>query len=195
MAVIRTFIAVPVPPDVVRAAAEARARCGHIRDAVRWVPPERIHITLKFLGDTETDRVAAASALLKRAAAATAPFRLVAGGLGVFPTVKRPRVLWMGITGDTAPLITFARQLDAELTSLGFAAERRPFKAHLTLGRFTAKSDPRRLVDTLLAAAGGAAAAFSAERVVLYQSELTPSGAVYTPLAAVSLTGGDGPAS
>lgn len=188
---IRAFIAVPMPPEVVRAATDMRTRCSKIRGAVRWVAPEKIHLTLKFLGDMDADRVAPVGKALAGVAAAAGAFRLAAGGLGVFPSVKRPRVLWMGIRGETAPLIVFARQLDDALTGLGFAAERRPFKAHLTLGRFTAKCDPRQLADTLLSAADADAVPFSAGRVILFQSELKPSGAVYTPLAAVPLTGGD----
>ena len=138
-----------------------------------------------------TDRVGAVSDLLENVAGAAGPFQLKAGGLGVFPTVKRPRVLWMGITGDTAPLIAFARNLDARLAGLGFAEETRPFRAHLTLGRFKAKTDARRLTQILLDAAEIEPAAFSADQVILFKSDLKPSGAVHTPLAAIPLTDGD----
>jgi len=186
---IRAFIAVPVPVDVTRAAETARARCSSIEKALRWVAPERIHLTLKFLGDVDMARVAAVNALLEDAASAR-PFALTAGGLGVFPSVKRPRVLWMGVTGETARLIDFARLIDARLADLGFEPEKRRFRAHLTLGRFKGKTDPKRLTDVLVSAAGNEGVAFTADRVILFQSELKPTGAVHTPLAAYPLTAG-----
>lgn len=184
---IRTFIAVPVPETVRRAAADVRTRCAAIARDLRWVAAERIHLTLKFLGDVDPDQVA----VIRRRLAETAtagPFRLAARGLGVFPTVKRPRVLWMGIAGDTAPLIAFARRLDAALADAGFPPEKRPFRAHLTLGRFKGRTDPRQVADLLVSAAPETVR-FDADEMVFYQSDLTPSGAVHTPLAAFPLTG------
>jgi len=192
---IRAFVALPVPAVVGRVAANARTLCTGIDGVVRWVAPERIHLTVKFLGDMDDGNVPAIHALLTETAAATGPFRLAVGGLGVFPSVKNPRVLWMGITGDTPALVDFARQLDTALTTLGFAAESRPFRAHLTLGRFKAKTDPQQLVDIMASGGEMTAASFLADRVVLYQSELKPSGAVYTPLTEVPLSGGDGASS
>ncbi len=186
---IRAFIAVPVPVDVIRAAEAARTRCSEMSGGLRWVASERIHLTLKFLGDVDMSRVAAVKTLLAGAVSA-APFALAVAGLGVFPSVKRPRVLWMGVTGETARLIDFAWRLDARLAALGFAQEKRPFRAHLTLGRFKKKTNPKRLADLLLAAAGTDSVAFVADRLILFQSELKPTGAVHTPLAAYPLTAG-----
>ena len=186
---IRAFIAVPVPVDVKRAAESARARCSDIQGSLRWVAPANIHLTLKFLGDVDMSRVAAVTALLADTVS-VASFALASGGLGVFPSVKRPRVLWMGVAGETARFIDFARLLDARLADLGFAKERRPFRAHLTLGRFKGKTDPKRLAGVLLAAAGTDSVPFEADRVILFQSELKPTGAVHTPLAAYPLTAG-----
>ena len=133
---IRAFIAVELPPAV-REAVEGVVRelRSGIGDGVRWVRPEGVHLTLKFLGDIDADSVPAISDGLDRCAASAAPFDLFLEGVGVFPNARRPRVVWIGLGGALEPLLALQHSIDRELEGLGFARERRPFTPHLTLGR------------------------------------------------------------
>ena len=133
---IRAFIAVELPPAV-REAVEGVVRelRSGIGDGVRWVRPEGVHLTLKFLGDIDAGSVPAVSRAMAQCAASAAPFDLFLEGVGVFPNARRPRVIWIGLGGALEPLLALQHSIDRELEGLGFARERRPFTPHLTLGR------------------------------------------------------------
>jgi 2'-5' RNA ligase len=180
---IRAFIAIPLPRDVKDRAREIQARLREAGLRLRWVKPQAMHLTLKFLGDIDRDRVPAIEQALAAAAASAGPLALAARGIGVFPTVKKPRVLWMGVSGETASLLAVHSRLADELALLGFQPEKRRFNAHLTLARAKGHLDPRRLVHCMETIGGLSAVPFTARRMVLYRSELKPDGAVYTELA------------
>jgi 2'-5' RNA ligase len=157
---------------------------------LKWVRPESMHLTLKFLGDVDPARVPEIEAALAAAAGAAPPFSLNARGIGVFPGMRKPRVLWMGLEGQLDRLAALQAAVESELARVGFPAEERPFKAHLTLARIKA---PLRipLSEALLSEAGeGESGPFPVERICLFRSELRPAGAVYTRLAEGILDGG-----
>ncbi len=185
---LRTFVAVPLPETVRDVAARLQDRLRHQGLSMRWVKPEGIHLTLKFLGDVSSDALDGIAAVLARVAAGAAPLDLRAAGLGVFPGIRQPRVLWMGIQGPTDRLIGLARRIDSDLADCGFAVEKRPFRAHLTLARARAPIEPRHLGEALAAEGGFDPVPFAAGEIVLYRSELKPDGAVYTRLATWPLT-------
>jgi 2'-5' RNA ligase len=149
-------------------------------DGVRWVRPEAWHVTLRFLGRIEASRVAPLARRASRELAELRPFALRLGPAELFPTPRRPRVVALGLAPQ-APLAELAQALERAVAAEGFAREERPFRAHLTLGRVRERSFPA--VDGIAAAAEE----FEVEEVVLFRSELLPSGARYTPLERVPL--------
>lgn len=169
----------------VRAALDAEiARLRPVGRDVAWVASGNLHVTLKFLGAVDEERIPAVSAAITRAATARPPFELVVQGLGAFPTLTRPRVVWAGLAEGASALRDLAAAVDRELTPLGFAPEGRPFAAHVTLGRVR---EPRRDPGLEQAIRAGAAldlGRLQVGRLSLMRSDLSPRGARYTELHA-----------
>ena len=180
---IRAFLALDPPPEVLRKIADIQTAIRkNIQGALSWVRPEGIHLTLKFFGDIAQDDVHAISKVVAGHAAGARPLNLEAKGLGVFPDTRRPRVLWLGISGEVERLIVLQQSIDQGLEACGFPREERPFRAHLTLARI---KSPRGLegLDSVLAGKGlESAGKFTATGLTLLKSELTPKGAIYTEL-------------
>jgi len=134
---IRAFIAIDLPQTVKAELAQTGARLARQLPAgsVRWVKPERMHLTLRFLGDTAVLQLPAIATQLDELTAHHAPFNLHLDKLGCFPNRKRPRVIWAGMAGNENALLALKQDLDERLASLGWEKEGRPYQAHLTLGR------------------------------------------------------------
>ncbi|MBT8338580.1 MAG: RNA 2',3'-cyclic phosphodiesterase [Desulfatitalea sp.] len=183
----RTFIAFALPGRVIRLAADLQARMKCRRVTMRWVRPENIHLTLKFLGDIRREQMDGVVSAMQAAARGVRPFDLDVQGMGVFPSIKRPRVLWMGLGGQIERLHDLHARLDDHLASAGHQRERRPYRGHLTLARIKAGVDPGRLLDVIEQEGGFSAEPFQAVELVLFKSDLRPQGAVYTSLSQVAL--------
>jgi 2'-5' RNA ligase len=112
---------------------------------------------------------------------------LTSAGLGVFPGIRQPRVIWAGIIGDTQRLLDLQRAVDAQLAAIGYPPEKRPFRSHLTIGRVKDRIDAQRLARSLADAGGFEAPPFAVEDVVLYRSDLQPGGPEYTTLRRVPI--------
>jgi 2'-5' RNA ligase len=180
---IRAFLAIDPPEEILREIGRIQERLQRmIRGEVRWVRPEAIHLTLKFFGDIPESAVASIAAVVEEAAAAEAPLTLSIGGTGVFPDQRRPRVLWLGMDGDVPRLLRIQQELEGGLRKVGFPAEERPFRPHLTLARIKSPRGLTGLERALEKGEGYAAGEFSAAGIGLIRSELTPRGAVYTKL-------------
>ncbi len=186
---IRTFIALPLPKTVLDQIRDVQERLKKERFSVRWVRPESIHLTLKFLGEIAEGELEGVAEAMKAAASQNRPCSLLAKGLGVFPGVKNPRVLWVGVAGDTVPLVKIQSDLESQLESKGYPREKRPFKSHLTIGRVKGRIDPKGLAEALREHADFSTPSFEAGELVLFKSDLKPSGAVYTRLATEQLVG------
>jgi 2'-5' RNA ligase len=184
---IRSFIAISVPETILQAIAKAQETLKGYDLAIRWVRKEGIHLTLKFLGNIGWDDVEEIQAAMKQAAKAFSPFTVRAEGIGVFPDRKRPRVVWVGVSGEVEVIRALQRDLESQLNGLGFPREKRPFKGHLTLGRVKGRLDPVRLGKALEVLGGFRTESFTAQSVVLFQSDLRPNGAAYSKLAEVPL--------
>ncbi|MDY6950781.1 MAG: RNA 2',3'-cyclic phosphodiesterase [Thermodesulfobacteriota bacterium] len=184
---IRTFIAISLPESVRQAMGEAQDRLRKARFNVRWVRREGIHLTLKFLGDIDKGKVEKIQAAMESATKDLGPFTLLGEGVGVFPDFSRPRVIWVGISGEMPLLLDLQRRIDVELKGLGFPKEKRPFKGHLTLGRAKGRLENRKLREALEGLSGFQTASFPVESVVLFQSILRPQGAIYNRLAEARL--------
>ncbi|MFO7496516.1 MAG: RNA 2',3'-cyclic phosphodiesterase [Desulfobacterales bacterium] len=184
---IRAFIAVDLPASVSQALQAAQDQLKSHHFDIRWAKPENIHLTLKFLGDIPPADLACILPALGAAAAAVAPFAIAARGAGVFPGIKAPRVVWAGLTGQLPALFALQRSVAQALATAGFPPEVRPFKAHLTLGRFKGRVRPADLLAALQALGQWASPTFRVDRVTIFQSDLRPGGAVYTPLGEAPL--------
>jgi 2'-5' RNA ligase len=186
---IRSFIAIELPDEVRRVLDQVQK---HLRDSVtgvRWVQPESIHLTLKFLGSILPEQVAAISAAVGEVAHGEPPLALNVSGIGAFPNARRPRVIWVGIVGEVERLGRLQTRLESAVESLGFQREERPFRPHLTLGRV---KDPRRPPDLTRALAETTVPAsnpFDVREILVYKSDLRPTGAIYTKLQHLPLAG------
>jgi 2'-5' RNA ligase len=189
---IRTFIAIELNEATHRALGELQAQLRHERAAhfVRWVAPENIHITLKFLGAVDAATVPALQRAIADTCAGTPPFTLTIEGIGVFPNLRRPNVVWVGAGGQVEIAVQLAQKIEGACAALGFARDDRPFAPHLTLGRVrrdVSPSDRESIGEMVANAKVGALGELRVERVSVMKSELSPGGSVYTRLAAVEL--------
>ena len=180
---IRTFIAIELPEKIGSAISKVQEGIRSYGFKIRWVRPENIHLTLKFLGNIKEADTEKVGKIVFESVKGYKPISLKAKGIGVFPGIKKPRVVWTGISDQLNLLTELQKTLDEKLEEIGFPKEKRPFRGHLTLGRVKAKIDPKRLSDALQEFAKFESESFSADRVILYKSELKPKGAVYTKLA------------
>ena len=183
---IRSFIAVALPDDVLSALSRVQEQLKSYGFRAKWVRPANIHITLKFLGDIDAGAIDAITSAMVSAAGGCAPISLAAKGIGVFPNIKRPRVLWAGLSGEVNLLVDLQRKLDDWLSDIGFAKERRSFKGHLTLGRFKARVNAKEIMRALTEFEDFGTQSFMVRELILFKSDLKPSGAVYSELEQIS---------
>ena len=151
---------------------------------MRWTRMEGLHLTLKFLGDIARNQVEPIVEVLHNIAQQHPPFHLVAQGVGVFPHVRRPRVVWVGLTGDG--VVALREAIDTALMPLDFPPEERAFTPILTLGRVRSPRGWDRVVALLKEHEHRYFGECTIDSMTLYQSDRRPDGAVYTPLASVS---------
>jgi 2'-5' RNA ligase len=135
MRTIRSFIAIPLAPDLHRGAARLIHRLKTPDDGIKWVPTDNLHLTLKFLGDVDNTEVPAVCEVIRSVARQFEPFELEFSGAGGFPAIDRPRVLWAGVRDQSGALCRLVSQLETELAELRFKPEPRDYRPHLTLGR------------------------------------------------------------
>ena len=187
----RTFIAIDLSDDVrgfLGARAERLRRSG---GDVRWVQPDRIHLTLVFLGEVAVERLSALEAAARGACAGFGPLALRAGGAGQFPPRGRPRVIWSAIDDPTGALLGLQKALAEAAAAFAEEVEDRAYVPHLTLGRVRGGRDLERLGEAVAAMERDAGPAFEAREVVIYRSRLSPQGPQYTALARVPLVKGE----
>jgi 2'-5' RNA ligase len=155
---------------------------------VKWVDPAILHITLKFVGWVPEKRVEDCLSLGREVAAASRQSKLILAGAGAFPNARRPRVLWIGATGDVDILAAAAGAFDRRMAEVGLAEpENRPFAAHLTLGRVRQDAKPPDLTEALAAFADEQFGEVPVEEFLLMRSHLQPSGPVYEKIGTFAL--------
>ncbi len=183
---IRAFVGVRIDPKMTQKISEVQSQLTRSLTGIRWVVQENLHFTLKFLGAVEEEKITSIIKAVGRVVRPARPFSLTAGGIGVFPDIRKPRVLWVGL--EAQGLQTLSQKVEAALEPLGFAPEKRGFKPHLTIGRwrnFTAKAQRlREEIDHWKDQDFGQS---TVEEVVIFQSILKPNGAVYSPLQIITL--------
>ena len=192
MNAIRAFIAIDLSPEIQErlddVISQLKERLPDI--SVRWVSARKVHLTLKFLGDISTSNLEMLYEIIRREAVEQSSFELSVGNLGAFPSVKRPRVIWVGIEAPSE-LYTLQKGIENESAHLGYARERRSFSPHLTIGRVSrnaSSSEVRSLSNVLSNCKVGFLGATRVSAVHLYRSDLRPDGAVYTQLFCADLS-------
>ena len=188
---IRSFIAIELPDELKLALARIQDKLKqHQPPWVKWVDPQRIHLTLKFLGSIGVDKISPISGAMEAAVRGISPFHLQVTNPGAFPNLKRVQVVWVGIGGETDRLKELQQRLETHLVPLGFSAEKREFSAHLTLARLRnqAASDERQRLGQLIAATRfETACAIKVDTINLMKSQLTREGAIYSKISSVGL--------
>jgi 2'-5' RNA ligase len=186
---IRSFLAIELPKPVLRKIEEVQGDLRLTHADVRWVNPEKIHLTLKFFGNIEESRIDAIFKSIEEPIRNTPPFSLKVRGVGAFPQLKNPRVIWMGLVNGKEVLASLQKQIEIQLGEIGFQPEDRPFHPHLTLGRMRSSRGKEELVGGMEKHREEEFGDFQIERVVLFKSDLRPTGPIYTPLREMKLGG------
>ncbi|MCM8794809.1 MAG: RNA 2',3'-cyclic phosphodiesterase [Candidatus Omnitrophica bacterium] len=182
----RCFIAVEPPEETRKEISRLQAELKQSGADVKWVEPGNIHLTLKFLGEIDEASIAS----LKEALSSTlrfSPFTMTLEGIGAFPGTTNPRVIWVGVHQGEKESKELAADVDGICEKLGFPKEERPFSPHLTIGRVRSRDRMAPLIKRLQVAEFRCAQPVAVDRIVLFQSVLSPKGPCYTPLAEISL--------
>ncbi len=183
---IRAFVGVRIDPDMVQKISEVQSQLKRSLTGIRWVRRENLHFTLKFLGAVKEEKVASIINALEQTIRAVPRFPINGRGIGVFPDIRRARVLWAGFVGEA--LGSLAMEVEKTLEPVGFEREKRAFRSHLTIGRWRnfdgrsemLKQEIERRKDHDFGESW-------VEEVVFFQSILKPEGPVYSPLRVISL--------
>jgi RNA 2',3'-cyclic 3'-phosphodiesterase len=184
---IRAFVALSLPADIIDHASDLQSALKARGLKLRWVKPRNVHLTLKFLGDIPVAVVSDIGLALQRASRGTPPLSLTVQGMGVFPGIRRAKVLWVGLGGQIEALQFLYSRIEDELADLGFAREKRGFKAHLTLARMKGPVAPRDLLAAVEQVGNYEPRPLRARHLILYKSDLRPQGAVYAPMVVIDL--------
>lgn len=191
MSVIRAFIAIDLSPEIRQKLEDISSQLrGELPSVpVRWVPAENVHLTLKFLGNVSVTNLTVLKDILKTEASNGSAFDISIGELGAFPSNRRPRVIWINVQAPSE-LEAVQRGIESETARLGYERETRPFSPHLTIGRVSRNANAgqvRRLGEVLDRYTVGFLGAMRVRTIQLYQSDLSPAGAVYTQLFSAEL--------
>jgi len=187
---IRSFLAFELPEEIKRVVTEISGEARKLPIQVRWVKVSSIHLTVVFMGDVEEADLPGIQEVVGQVCHGYAPFSLAVNGMGIFGPVRNPRVLWIGLEGHVDRMARFRHALHAGLKPLGIREEKRPFRPHLTLGRFRKGPNPGTVIDRFLSRYQDLSSPeCSLEKLVLFRSQLGPGGAIYHKLHSWPLTG------
>ncbi|NOX38064.1 MAG: RNA 2',3'-cyclic phosphodiesterase [Calditrichaeota bacterium] len=184
---IRTFIAIKISPELMQHCAALIDELKTLPAAVKWVKPETIHLTLKFLGNITRDQLEQVQQVVESVVRGEGAFELESAELGAFPSLDRPRVFWVGLAGNgQQQLMALQKKLESALAQIGFPEEARPFKPHLTLGRVKSSRQLTQVIGKIKSTAFPNIA-FPVKEVLIMRSELRPDGARYSVLKSFPL--------
>ena len=180
----RVFLALELPVEIKQGLAKVRRQLKSSSANVRWEKPEKLHITLVFMGAVPEERVGALKGIVSEGLEGIGQIKLGLGGFGVFPNEQRPRVVWVGLRGEVETLSRLQQQLTQALSEAGFSFDRKKFHPHVTIGRGDSA-----LAETLREVGVGelGEAEFTVGAVTIMESVLQPTGSVYTPLVRIPL--------
>ena len=185
MTTIRSFIAIPLNAEIVLHLEKAQKELRALPADVKWGNPTSIHLTLKFLGNVEEGSIGDIARGMQSGIKDVTSWSAGVRNMGAFPSLRNPRVAWVGIEDPNGQMVKLQNQIDKEMSKLGFEQEKRTFSPHLTLGRVRSPRGKSELVKYLLDERENVFGEILVDRVILFKSELKPTGAVYTPLREV----------
>lgn len=184
---IRSFIALELSEDVRRQLTNLLELLTQTYAAVKWVEPENLHLTLKFIGEVAEEEVEAIVGALKTVAQMTEPFSFTVKGVGGFPDLRRPRVLWVGVE-KTPPLMRLQQLVERAMEQLGYAPEGRTYHPHVTIGRVKSLSGIEKIRAILNQYIDFDFGSVPVNHMILFRSDLSRDGPTYTPLALLPFT-------
>jgi RNA 2',3'-cyclic 3'-phosphodiesterase len=191
MALIRAFIAVELPVELKKELAELETQLKKgSPSVVKWVDPNSIHVTLKFLGEVSEDSVDELMLAMEEAAQRVSPFKLEVSAVGAFPNLDRVQVVWVGVKGALDKIASLQKKIESNTEQLGFTRDNRVFSPHLTLGRVrneASSNERQRLGKLLYGTAFTALHNVEVNAVNLMKSQLTSTGAIYTCIGSIKL--------
>ena len=180
---LRVFLALPLAGVFAAEVSPLILELKQKHPGIRWVPASEIHATLHFFGAIKKDDIPGISELITPLTKAARPFHLRLEGLGAFPNAARPRVVWIGIRGETAPLVELRSRIEARLKENGYACEKREFRPHATIGRIKEGLGGRGFETIKF----GPTSSKIVEELILFQSHPAPQGAHYEAIATYPL--------
>ena len=184
---VRAFIAAEISSEVRACAVDAIDQLSPAGSGVKWVRPENVHLTVKFLGDVDYTLLSDVCRGLARAVALSEPFELDCGRVGAFPRLERPRTVWLGVNDPEKRLAKLAKDVDDAMAELRFRRESRPFHPHLTLGRVRDGRRSAELTERIQSADFEMRGVMIVDELIVFSSELTPEGPIYTPIGRAEL--------
>jgi len=185
----RLFLAIPIDNQILNALTGAAEKLRETRAPVRWVRPEGMHLTLKFLGDTGIERVAPLVEAVTGLTGKIPPFPISVTGAGGYPNLKRPRVLWAGVMENSGTIQRLVKSIEEETANLGWEKEKRRFSPHITIGRVKGNMNIARLTAAMEAIKDEHWGDQDVGEVVLYRSHLEKGGARYEKVHVFGLGG------
>ena len=185
----RSFLAIDLPTAVKERLAEQIRILSPGTSGIKWVDPRLIHLTLKFFGEISTEQVDKISEVSQKVILKNKPISLTLKGIGGFPHIRRPRIIWAGLNRDLEALLKLVEALESAYEQIGIAREDRSFHPHLTLGRNKTNQPNERLFQRLSAWAEEESEPFAVEEIILYKSDLKPFGPVYSKICSFPLKG------
>ena len=188
MSSLRTFVAIEASLEIRGHAARLIERLRRAEAKVKWIAPENLHLTLKFLGDVPEEHITEICNAVSRSAAHIESFQITCRGAGAFPDLSRPRTVWVGIEQGCDQLCELQSGIEKALSDLGFHREGRRFRPHLTIGRVRGGGPAAHELGQLIQkCADFDAGKGIVDEIVVFSSELGPKGPTYTPLSRVPL--------
>jgi RNA 2',3'-cyclic 3'-phosphodiesterase len=185
----RIFVAVALEAALGAAVAELPPRLNSAAAAFRWVPPGNLHLTLKFLGEVTEERVTRVADATREVAGRSGPFSITLGGLGAFPSPKKPQIVWIDVVQGADRLIELARDLDVTLRRVKFPQDDRPFRPHLTIARAAHARPLPDLSGPLGGMRGVMVGTQSVDTLLVMESTLKANGSIYRSVEEVRLGG------
>jgi 2'-5' RNA ligase len=186
----RTFIAIELPREIKSFLAELQNKLKESGADVKWVEPQNIHLTLKFLGEIDEKKLNAVTGITENVTKDKKAFPIRLSSMGAFPNIDYPRIIWIGIDKGDIEAKQIAEELEDNLTKIGIPKEDRPFSSHITIGRTRSTQNRNKLVweiKNLMNISGQKNLEFAVTKITLFESNLTPKGPIYKTLKEASL--------
>jgi len=186
----RAFIAIELPQQIKDCLSKLQSKLKSANADVKWVDPQNIHLTLKFLGEINDEQLTRISEALETVANGMQQFPVRLSVLGAFPKIDYPRVIWVGIDKGDSQIKDIAEELDKKIEKIGIPKEDKEFSSHITIGRLKSASNRTNLVQDLISLEnklGGENLEFLVAKITLFKSTLVPLGPIYEVLKIANL--------